>query len=162
MTTDYERWMRDARARLGGGETERLGDVALAGALSGGDDVGGFDRVVLGGVFGIDERDGAGGFGVAARGRRREGVRSVALIALQHLSIRAASGEIDGIPAWDSAAGTHAAATAEVFAEGGDALVEDEFDPARVLDGGELRPDFFLAHRRGFEQELARGIAGDV
>ena len=69
MTTDYERWMRDARARLGGGETERLGDVALAGAFGGGDDVGGFDRVVLGGVFGIDERDGAGGFGVAARGQ---------------------------------------------------------------------------------------------
>lgn len=68
MIIDYERWMCDVCVCLGGGEIECLGDVVFVGVFGGGDDVGGFDRVVFGGVFGIDERDGVGGFGVVVCG----------------------------------------------------------------------------------------------
>lgn len=61
------------------------------------------------------------------------------------------SGEIDGILIWDSVAGIYAVAIAEVFAEGGDVFVEDEFDFVCVFDGGELWLDFFFVYCCGFE-----------
>ena len=92
--TRVSRWVFDEVRSPGGGHlqvlfalslVQRAGDVGLARALGGGYDICGEDGIVLGGVLGVDETDGAAGFGGAAGSRREPPARSPASLALRSI-----------------------------------------------------------------------------